>query len=421
MKKVFILMVVMLLVGFTGCIKTSYDIPPTGDPESVAQLKVPAGFDWKMSSTISCQITAPHPTQVFITDIPKSKDTVALLIVGDPTADQPKLSLPKTINKLYVRYEKANGQIQESEVPVVNGAISYNIVDSKKFVDISPLSRAAEPYSSSSSMVYIPIRSQGWGTVMFEDLWPSKGDYDFNDMAVNYKIQLYVQNKNMVYAMLIGLRVNAIGGSDVYNLYLRMNGVTSAQIDEIEPYQSVNTPDGKPAVMRQMVIDRPNKNSAIFAFDGIKENKNAPAGVSFFNTVHGAEVEDGDLVTAAFLVYFRNSIKLENVMADDFDFFIAKEDGNGLYNEIHAREFEPINTKSYSDKLGISEGAIASPYYNSKENLVWAINIPATIAHAYERTDFLLAYPGFAAWAQSGGTMSQDWYKHGVNAHLVNK
>ena len=36
---------------------------------------------------------------------------------------------------------------------------------------------------------------------MFEDLWPAYGDYDFNDLVLNYKIQLYMNNKNMVDAM----------------------------------------------------------------------------------------------------------------------------------------------------------------------------------------------------------------------------
>jgi LruC domain-containing protein len=28
----------------------------------------------------------------------------------------------------------------------------------------------------------------GTGTIAFEDLWPSYGDYDFNDVALNYQV-----------------------------------------------------------------------------------------------------------------------------------------------------------------------------------------------------------------------------------------
>ncbi len=55
---------------------------------------------------------------------------------------------------------------------------------------------------------------------MFEDLWPAYGDYDFNDLVVNYKMQLYPNNKNMVKEMILGIRVKAIGGSLPYDLCL---------------------------------------------------------------------------------------------------------------------------------------------------------------------------------------------------------
>ncbi|MFT5736492.1 MAG: LruC domain-containing protein [Maribacter sp.] len=40
--------------------------------------------------------------------------------------------------------------------------------------------------------VFMPSK-YGFGTVAFEDLWPYSGDYDFNDVAVNYKV-ITVQN-----------------------------------------------------------------------------------------------------------------------------------------------------------------------------------------------------------------------------------
>ena len=37
----------------------------------------------------------------------------------------------------------------------------------------------------------------GWGTVAFEDLWPSNGDYDLNDLAVNYRVIAVLNAQNM--------------------------------------------------------------------------------------------------------------------------------------------------------------------------------------------------------------------------------
>ena len=68
---------------------------------------------------------------------------------------------------------------------------------------------------------------------------------------------------------------------------------------------------------------------------------------------------------------------------------------------------------AYTDRAG--------RFYYSNDGLVWAINIPFDIQHAYEKTDFLKAYPQMLEWAQSGGAVAQEWYLHGVEKHLVKR
>ena len=75
---------------------------------------------------------------------------------------------------------------------------------------------------------------------MFEDLWPAYGDYDFKDLVVNYKMQLYPNNKNMVKEMILGIRVKAIGGSLPYDLCLAIKGIKAGEIDEFEKQESNN-------------------------------------------------------------------------------------------------------------------------------------------------------------------------------------
>ncbi|AQS37870.1 protein of unknown function (DUF4114) [Shewanella psychrophila] len=51
--------------------------------------------------------------------------------------------------------------------------------------DTSPLEVADVPVPLVSSTAYSPAENQ-MGTMAFEDFWPSKGDYDFNDVVINY-------------------------------------------------------------------------------------------------------------------------------------------------------------------------------------------------------------------------------------------
>jgi hypothetical protein len=41
----------------------------------------------------------------------------------------------------------------------------------------------------------------GTGTIAFEDLWPSYGDYDFNDVALNYQVIVKLNSLNLAVQM----------------------------------------------------------------------------------------------------------------------------------------------------------------------------------------------------------------------------
>jgi LruC domain-containing protein len=51
-------------------------------------------------------------------------------------------------------------------------------------------------------------------------------------------------------------------------------------------------------------------------------------------------------------------------------------------------------------------------YYKTKNNLPWALNIPAEIPYSSEKTDFIKSYVYFADWALSNGEKYQDWYEN---------
>lgn len=118
---------------------------------------------------------------------------------------------------MYVKYETKDGNFKTVELVPAGTTLSCTIPgDSKEYVapqtEIFNIQRAiARTPQQNVGTIYYPARNNGWGTLMFEDLWPGYGDYDFNDLVANYKIQLYMQNNNKVNSMLIGIRVKAVG------------------------------------------------------------------------------------------------------------------------------------------------------------------------------------------------------------------
>lgn len=389
-------------------------------PGSVKELTIPEGFAWKTTSDIACNFTSAHDVKVYVSTT-ENGGAFASFIAG-PDVEKVTLSVPAHTEKLYVKYETASGLSSAVPLSVAAGQVTYAVpVDAKQYVAASAASDSYEvktagaPAVNYDGAIYYPAVENGWGTLMFEDLWPSYGDYDFNDMVVNYKIQLYTQNKNKVRYMMVGFRIKAMGGSLPYELYLKMHGVKGGEIASIELLSYKNL-----SVEPQMLHLNPGnpvKDPAIFQFKGIRENPNKPAGSTYLNTEPGKEMEDKDLAEVVFFVEFRNSIANEDVALDLFDFFIAKPSDvvAGELKEIHGGEFKAteLGEQTYW-KLG-GESIYTNKnrsYYYSATNLVWMLNVPSDIPHAYETVDFTKAYPNFASWAQSGGTQNKDWYEN---------
>ncbi|MEG1586863.1 MAG: LruC domain-containing protein, partial [Bacteroidales bacterium] len=247
---------------------------------------------------------------------------------------------------------------------------------------------------------------------MFEDLWPSYGDYDFNDFVANYKIQLHLQNKNKVMAVHIGLYINAIGGSLPYDFYLQLNNVTGGQIESIDRGECENF--GGDAKMMWVDPGESDKNPAIFKFDGIRSNIHKPEGSIFLNTEKGFEIEQSKLGRISYMIYFRNAIDLDNLNFDSFNFFLGKPiaEGSNELQEIHFSGQEPsiFGRNYYNEKLTNTNMDGSKKWYSSNTNIVWAIHIPTSLYHTTEKSSFMKAYPKFEKWITTGGAEATDWY-----------
>ena len=70
-----------------------------------------------------------------------------------------------------------------------------------------------------------------WKTVAFEDLWPEKGDYDFNDVVVKYKITKSQIGNEIIKYKIKGYLV-AVGASYHNGFAFRFKGINRSNIDE---------------------------------------------------------------------------------------------------------------------------------------------------------------------------------------------
>lgn len=382
------------------------------------ELVVPADFDWKMSENVTCNFTSEHVSKVYVSTGANTTPFASFYVGQD--VDQVKLNIPTYINTLYVKYETKAGLPTAKALDITNNTVTYAVpADSEEVETVLAYSAKTNlSRGNDQAVIFYPARENGWGTLMFEDLWPAYGDYDFNDLVVNYKMQLYPNNKNMVKEMILGIRVKAIGGSLPYDLCLAIKGIKAGEIDEFEKQESNNALEN--ADMELLNPGNSEKKPPIFRFNNIRTNTKAPKGFAFLNTDPDkkARIQEGDMVNITFYITFRNSIPQADLTLDAFDFFIAKpvKEKASQWQEIHTRGYAPTEEFGQNvyeqTKEGNSYIGKSSIYYTSNSNLIWAINVPTDIPHTYEKADFLKAYPHFKDWATSGGNQNKDWYEN---------
>ena len=92
--------------------------------------------------------------------------------------------------------------------------------------------------------------------------------------------------------------------------------------------------------------------------------------------------------------------------------------------EIHLPGFAPSDKADRSFFGTFDDNTILSTgkYYQTSNNLPWAIDVHTTIPYMQEQKEITTGYSKFLLWAQSNGTQFNDWYldvsNNRVNSNL---
>lgn len=235
---------------------------------------------------------------------------------------------------------------------------------------------------------YYPSAS-GKATVAFEDLWPSKGDYDMNDVVVSYRYNIVTNASNSV------VQVNAI-----YSL-IATGGV-------FENGFGVEFP-----------INRANATGVT---GGTLEVGQTKAVITLFNNTRNAMLNWNTKISepASDSVNYNVSFNVTNgPLLSTFGlgiynpFIWNNTTGFGRGYEIHLPGKTPTSLANLSlfGTDSDNSNVAANRYYVTKTNgLPWAIAIPTKFDYPIERADINTAHSKFATWVQSNGATYADWY-----------
>ena len=240
-----------------------------------------------------------------------------------------------------------------------------------------------------------------WGTTAFEDLWPAEGDYDLNDLVLNYRYKFAMSPVNKVVDLTGEYKTLAAGASYAngfgVQLPLSQNLIQSVSGYKLaENYIKLN-PNG---------TEQGQDKAVIIPFDNFRSLFGGAS--TFINTERGKpkvaseRVEVSILFTTPLDESFTASAPFNPFMISD----LKRE------REVHLVNHAPT---SLADQKLLKTGAdVSDPalgkYYLTKDNRPFALDIYGSFEYPVERKAIYDAYLHFGEWAKSGGALFSDWY-----------
>lgn len=224
----------------------------------------------------------------------------------------------------------------------------------------------------------------GTQKLAFEDLWPHQGDFDFNDMVIDCKVDYSLDaNSNLVDAQFT-ISLQACGAGLRNGLAIQLVNSSRQAISN----SIINSISGA-------TQDPDNANGIIIFNDAF-----AAQSTYYTNTGTGADATPEDFT---FTVTFNSGVSADIIP----DYYIFRSNNRG--QEIHLNGFSGT---SAADPLLYNTGDDVNGTYKTATGLPWAIEVTSydSFQHPLEKVDILIAYPNFQTWAESGGLSNLNWF-----------
>jgi LruC domain-containing protein len=256
--------------------------------------------------------------------------------------------------------------------------------------------------------------ASGFASLAFEDLWPSTGDYDFNDLVLNYNFQLVTNAQNNVVEINAEFLVVAVGASIKNGFGFQIDALTPNQLSSVSgqsisgTYINRNANGTEANQLKAVIIVMDDVNTVLHR-----------AGGSMFNTVDNGYAGTADAVKINIVLAV--PLPINTLGTAPFNPFLIKALDRSL--EIHLSNQVPTDLANtaifgtFNDASSPSSGQ----YYKTIKNLPWAINIPEPFNYTFEGVQILEGHLRFGEWAESAGVSYPDWYQNNTGNRDLSK
>lgn len=246
----------------------------------------------------------------------------------------------------------------------------------------------------------------GFGTLGFEDLWPSKGDYDFNDLVIDYQFEIHSNIYNYVDNVVATFTIKAFGAGFENGFGFQLPSTINQNDITVTGYSLTDnlvTLNGNGTEANQTV-------ATIIVYDNAYKQMEHPGFGTGVNTDPSAPYVTPVTIVIN-ITFANNTYTINDLNISNFNPFIFVNKYRA--QEVHLPDYPPtdlVNMGLFGTADDDSDPSM-NRYYKTENNLPWAINIYDTFDYPIEKQQIVSAYLKFAPWAISEGVDYSDWYK----------
>jgi LruC domain-containing protein len=249
-----------------------------------------------------------------------------------------------------------------------------------------------------ASFIYVPSEGN-FSQFMAEDLYPSKGDSDYNDALVAVHQVISLNSDGDALGVMVHLKVIASGARLTNDIAITLP-VDPADIVAYKD-QANGTADIESA---STITAWASESNATYTL--ITDTNSEFTSDNIVNTRTDYPVEEA--TEYRFTFNFTSPQSLDTALAP-FDIFLSRDRGDGSNVEVHLTDYAG-SSLAYDFTGMADDGSTESRHYVDKGGVPFALLLPAETAYPKEGVAIDTLFPNIVTFGTSAGTSATDFY-----------
>jgi len=414
MKRHFVFLLILVL---SGCLQKQFEEMPKEEKDENFVIDVPQNFDWSNIDSRGIQINLLHNNQItyaldstLLELYDEDDELLDALVIYDGQAEF-NIRVPASSSMLKIKSVAVN-VVKEFEPTTLDvnleipdiSAFNFQRIDTDSdglydFLDIAPfndeISVTINQENINNNLKSATGKSKSTATyTIFEDLWPSKGDYDFNDLVVNTSFSWERGKGNYVTEIEGVCDIENIGAGMSLGLGFELfesKGTNLYYLDDV--IAGLEGAEKDPKVTNGFIVFSKVQELGTSRVQFVIKLKNR-AFKSFLCIPYLFRTKEPDHQVRPF--------GAPPTQGQNMSLFRSGDDVSpAKWSWGKGSKFKyPLSTKE--------------AFYRTRENHPWGIEFMSKkkFKPTPERRTIVKGYPKFRAWAESGGNKEKNWYEH---------